>query len=91
MFRCQYAPIDGGICSEGSLQHILKDTGARYVLCLPKFQDMIKRHTDETVVVVPLGTDVDAFCSRERPSVVVAPDDGAYAIYTSGKHDYAMP
>ncbi|KAF2683283.1 acetyl-CoA synthetase-like protein [Lentithecium fluviatile CBS 122367] len=81
---CQYVPVDGGISSDQALQHILKDTDSHFVLCLPKFEKKVKRLAEKGVVTVLLGSDVEAFCSKDRPKVSVSPADGVYAIYTSG-------
>ncbi|KAF2280966.1 acetyl-CoA synthetase-like protein [Westerdykella ornata] len=81
---CQYVPIDGGVSSETALRHVLRDSGARFVLCLPKFEDTVKQHAVENTIIVALGTGVETFCSRERPNLKVLGNDGVYAIYTSG-------
>lgn len=81
---CQYVPVDGGVASDVSVGHIMKDTGCRFVLCLPKFAEKVQRLADSTVTVVPLGIDVDALASEGRPQVNVTGADGIYAIYTSG-------
>jgi non-ribosomal peptide synthetase component F len=81
---CQYVPVDGGVSSEQALRHILKDTEARFVLCLPKFEDKIKTCSDTEIAMVVLGQGVEVFGSKERPNVPVSSEDGIYAIYTSG-------
>jgi len=81
---CQYVPVDGGVSSEQALQHILKDTEARFVLCLPKFEEKIKKCSDIEIAMVLLGQGVEDFGSKERPNVPVSSEDGIYAIYTSG-------
>lgn len=82
---CQYVPVDGGISSDQALQHILRDTNSRFVLCLPKFEEKVKRLAEKEVVTVLLGMDVEAFSSKNRPCVCVSAADGVYAIYTSGE------
>jgi non-ribosomal peptide synthetase component F len=84
---CQYVPVDGGISSEEALRHILTDAGAKYILCLPQFQDAVKQYAAQSAAVILLGQGAEAFCSRERPRIPVTSHDGAYAIYTSGKHE----
>ncbi|KAF1998049.1 acetyl-CoA synthetase-like protein [Amniculicola lignicola CBS 123094] len=81
---CQYAPIDGGVCSDQHLQYILTDTGAKFVLCLPRFEDRVKAFCGPEVSVKSLGREVEAFCPKSRPKLAVRSGDGAYAIYTSG-------
>lgn len=81
---CQYVPIDGGVASEQALQHILQDTKAAFVLCLPKFEDKVKKYAEKDTTIVQLGKDNEAFCSNERPNISVSAKDGVYAIYTSG-------
>lgn len=82
---CQYVPIDGSVASETAMQHILSDTEARFVLCLPRFWDKLQRMVGRDAIVLPLGIDTGAFYSAERPNIHVASADGAYAIYTSGE------
>jgi non-ribosomal peptide synthetase component F len=81
----QYVPVDGGIASDHALQHVLKDSQSRFVLCLPRFEGRIKNLSEKETITVLLGEDVEAFCSKQRPSVSVSAADGVYAIYTSGE------
>lgn len=81
---CQYVPVDGSICSERALHHTLRDTGSRFALCLPKFEEQVRRLSEQEVSVVALGTGVEDFCSKERPGAPVSSSDGVYAIYISG-------
>ncbi|ORY16303.1 hypothetical protein BCR34DRAFT_622471 [Clohesyomyces aquaticus] len=81
---CQYVPVDGGVCTDQGLSHILKDTQAPVVLCLPKFEENTKRQTSPNVKVIALGMGEEKFCSHERPRISVSSKEGAYAIYTSG-------
>ncbi|KAI0022951.1 surfactin synthetase subunit 3 [Xylariomycetidae sp. FL0641] len=83
----QYVPLDGGIVSEDSLQHIFTDTGARFVFCLRKFRAKVDRHAGQTVQrVVELDTHFagDRAGDEARPDLHLSPDSGAYVIYTSG-------
>lgn len=82
---CQYVPIDGGVASEQALQHIFEDTEARFILCLPKFWDRVRQFAGREAIVLELGMDTGAFYSPLRPSIKVSPNDGIYAMYTSGK------
>lgn len=81
---CQYVPTDGGVTSDESLQHIFNDTGARFILCLPKFWDKVRRFAKKDAIILALAMDIGAFYSTERPNLDVSSGDGAYAIYTSG-------
>ncbi|CAO2649038.1 Nn.00g099870.m01.CDS01 [Neocucurbitaria sp. VM-36] len=81
---CQYVPIDGGVASEQALEHIFNDTEAKFVLCLPRYWDRIRRFVRRDAVLIALGMDVGGFYSKERPNIPVSSTDGAYAIYTSG-------
>lgn len=81
---CQYVPIDGGVASEQALQHIFADTEARFILCLPKYWDKVRRFARRDAIILALSMDVGAFYSTDRPDTQVSPGDGAYAIYTSG-------
>jgi non-ribosomal peptide synthetase component F len=81
---CQYVPIDGGVCSDEALRHILKDTGARFVLCLEQFEDRIRRKGESRLTIVRLGKEEERFCSPARLRTRGCAKDGAYVIYTSG-------
>jgi non-ribosomal peptide synthetase component F len=81
---CQYVPVDGGVASDKQLKHILCDTEARYVLCLPKFLDRVRAFTGADVSITPLDTEIYKGFSKARPSTEVTTTDGCYAIYTSG-------
>ncbi|KAI8935857.1 hypothetical protein NX059_007374 [Plenodomus lindquistii] len=81
---CQYVPIDGAVASEQGLQHIINDTDARFVLCLPRFWDKLRKCATSGSIIITLDTNTGVSHSAERPLVAIAPTDGAYAIYTSG-------
>ncbi|KAF2128253.1 acetyl-CoA synthetase-like protein [Dothidotthia symphoricarpi CBS 119687] len=82
---CQYVPIDGGVASEQNLEHIIKDTKARFILCLPTYWNRVMQFAHQDTVVLELGMDTGAFYSPQRPKVQVSSDDGVYAMYTSGR------
>jgi non-ribosomal peptide synthetase component F len=88
---CQYVPIDGGVTSEQALQHIFTDTEARFILCLPKLWDKVRRFAKRDAIIIALEASTGAFYSTERPKCKTIPSDGAYAIYTSGKHGVHTP
>jgi len=81
---CQYVPIDGGVVSDMSLVHIFEDTEAEFVLCLPTFEDRVRKHTHKGTMVVPLDAKLETSWTLERPCIQTSYRDGAYAIYTSG-------
>lgn len=81
---CQYVPIDGGVASDQALEHIFKDTEARFILCLPKFWDRVKQFADHESLILELNMNTGAFYSPARPGIRVTAEDGAYAMYTSG-------
>jgi non-ribosomal peptide synthetase component F len=81
---CQYVPIDGGVASDEALRHIFEDTGARFVLCLPRYWDRVRQFVSQHVVVLELGMETGAFYPPHRPAIEVSPEDGVYAMYTSG-------
>jgi len=83
---CQYVPIDGGVVSDQALRHILEDTEARFILCLPRFWDRVTQFANKQCVVLELGMETGAFYDAGRPGVEVSADDGVYAMYTSGRH-----
>lgn len=82
----QYIPLDGGIVSEDSLRHILKDTGAKIVLCLGKFRSKVDQFLPTPYVrVLELDTDKNLWVGDERrPNVNIDGSYGCYVIYTSG-------
>ena len=82
---CQYVPIDGGVASDHALEHIFADTEARFILSLPKFWDKVRQFAPRNAIVLELGMETGAFYSPLRPCVKVSPNDGIYAMYTSGK------
>jgi non-ribosomal peptide synthetase component F len=82
---CQYVPLDGQVTAESALSHIMKDTDARFVLCLERFEDKVRRLAPQGVSIVRLDTAVEEPTSIQRPIVDVKSTDGAYAIYTSGR------
>lgn len=82
---CQYVPIDGGVASDQALKHIFEDTEARFILCLSKYWDKVHQFARDDAIVLELGMDTGAFYSPLRPSIKVSPNDGVYAMYTSGK------
>jgi non-ribosomal peptide synthetase component F len=81
---CQYVPIDGGVASDKQLKHILSDTEAHHVLCLPKFCDRTRQFAGADVCITPLNMELCSRFSKERPETSVTTTDGCYAIYTSG-------
>jgi non-ribosomal peptide synthetase component F len=83
---CQYVPIDGGVTSEQAFLHIFTDTDARFILCLPKFWDEVRRFARRDAIIFALGMEVGAFYPSTKPIVRVSSQDGAYAIYTSGEY-----
>ena len=84
---CQYVPMDGGVVSDESLLHILKDTNAPIVLCLEKYYQRCKQFSPQDTFVVALEDLLDNSNERvsdRRPQIEISPEDGAYVIYTSG-------
>jgi non-ribosomal peptide synthetase component F len=81
---CQYVPIDGGVASEEALKHMLDDTEARFILCLPIYWDKVSQYKRRDAVILELGMGTGAFYSPQRPNIRVSAEDGVYAMYTSG-------
>jgi non-ribosomal peptide synthetase component F len=81
---CQYVPIDGGVVTDAALRHIVKDTEARFILCLPRYWDRVKRLSG-ACVVLEVGLETGLFYDKARPAVQVDGEDGVYAMYTSGE------
>lgn len=82
---CQYVPVDGGVASDKQIAHIFHDTGARHILCLPKFQERVELFANAGTCITQLGPNQPLTTSKERPVVQCDSTDGCYAIYTSGK------
>jgi non-ribosomal peptide synthetase component F len=87
---CQFVLIDGDAAVDRTLCHILKNTGTRFILCSPKFEERAKQNMQKYTRVVCLGAQEDAFASNKRPGIPVAIDDGVYAIYSSGTSLYQL-
>jgi non-ribosomal peptide synthetase component F len=81
---CQYVPIDGGVTSEQALKHIFTDINARFIVCLPKFWDKIRRFARRDARIFALGGNISDSYPSTKPSVRITSQDGAYVIYTSG-------
>ncbi|KAF2034561.1 acetyl-CoA synthetase-like protein [Setomelanomma holmii] len=81
---CQYVPIDGGVASEQALMHIFTDTNARFILCLPRFWDKVRRFARRDAIILALSMDVGSWYPPVRVRLQIDRQDGAYAIYTSG-------
>jgi non-ribosomal peptide synthetase component F len=81
---CQYVSIDGGVVTDTALRHVVKDTGARFILCLPRYWDRVKSLSG-ACVVLEVGLETGLFYDKARPAVHVDGEDGVYAMYTSGE------
>ncbi|CAG8954990.1 hypothetical protein HYFRA_00008679 [Hymenoscyphus fraxineus] len=82
---CQYVPLDGQVTAESALRHIIKDTGAPFILCLERFHDKVQSLADSTTSkVLVLDSLPNQFTASPRPQIECNKSDGAYAIYTSG-------
>ena len=81
---CQYVPLDGQVTIESALSHIMKDTGASFVLCLEKFRQKIEPLVDAAIKIVDLDSTLEQHDSKRRPELGIDKSDGAYIIYTSG-------
>jgi len=83
----QYVPLDGGIATDATLEHIFNDSGAQIILCLNKFRLKVMPHAQRTKAeIVGLDSqDQKAFFGNEtRPNTIMDPSFGSYMIYTSG-------
>ena len=78
-----YVPLDGGIVTDSTLAFVLKNSQASLVLALA---DYMHRVSD-----LPLINLNDVMASSDsttaKPQDLSSPDDSAYIIYTSGRHD----
>ncbi|KAH7359416.1 surfactin synthetase subunit 3 [Plectosphaerella cucumerina] len=86
----QYVPLDGGIIPEETLGYDIADSGARVVLCIPKFKSKVNhsipynRKSAVKVLALDERSDLWTHGSTATPGVEVTPSDGVYVIYTSG-------
>lgn len=91
----QYLPLDAELTPTCTLGHAIYESRAQIVLCLPPFrakaeQSVVTRvHPDSHVKVVGLDSQSSLWGigDRQRLNTRVGPQDGAYAIYTSGTTD----
>lgn len=83
-------PIDGTITPEEILKHVIVDSGATVILCLPKLLVKVNlclpESLKEATKVLALDSDSRLWTTgnRARPLIDSRPSDGAYVIYTSG-------
>ncbi|KAM0274972.1 hypothetical protein ACHAQH_007702 [Verticillium albo-atrum] len=86
----QYVPLDGGIIPEDTLAYDIADSGARIVLCTPKFEAKAagclpaERAASVKVLALDANSTLWSTGSTSTPGVEVLPSDGVYVIYTSG-------
>ncbi|KZV88847.1 acetyl-CoA synthetase-like protein [Exidia glandulosa HHB12029] len=78
-----YVPLDGGIVTDSTLDHVLHDSAAVLTLALSTFVHRVQDRNYlclETVIAQDEADDAD--CSK--PPDLTSPRDGVYVIYTSG-------
>ncbi|VBB84324.1 Putative Nonribosomal peptide synthetase [Podospora comata] len=82
----QYVPIDGGIIPIEALSHVVSDSSADIVICLPKYSYKATEACRQGPAILSLNLSSDIWTSgvASRPNMDVQPEDGAYVIYTSG-------
>jgi len=86
----QYVPLDGAVTPEAILKHVIVDSDAAIILCLPKFRSKIERcmpHSlKEAVKVVEMDSTSSLWKTGDKaqPNIDIKTADGAYVIYTSG-------
>ncbi|KAI1437214.1 hypothetical protein GGR50DRAFT_646727 [Xylaria sp. CBS 124048] len=83
----QYVPLDGGIGTDATLDHIFNDARARFILCLDKFRAKVEPHAQKAkseIVVLDKQNQNAALDNDARPGVVMNSSYGSYMIYTSG-------
>ena len=89
----QYVPLDGGVISDSTLHHVVRQSGGSPVVCLPSTESRVRQ-------LCPKATTVPAAINTTRPEATPAsevpvqhiidlatPDSGCYVIYTSGMFD----
>ncbi|KAH9846556.1 hypothetical protein C2E23DRAFT_852192 [Lenzites betulinus] len=85
-----YIPLDGGIVTDKTLSHVLKDSGAAAVVCTSAFALRVPHGTPAVPIEAHMSISADAQtstavaefkCMRTDPSSHL---DEAYVIYTSG-------
>ncbi|KAK4194357.1 hypothetical protein QBC40DRAFT_188357 [Triangularia verruculosa] len=82
----QYVPIDGSIIPVETLSHVISDSSAEIVLCLPRYAEKATEAASHRshILSLDLSNDIWASGSATQLDVDVGPHDGAYVIYTSG-------
>jgi len=88
----QYVPVDGGVVPAETLSHIIVDSAASVLLCMPKYREKVEesvfstsiRRTNVVIVSVDDNSNLWTDGDDSGPAVQVSPQDGAYVIYTSG-------
>ena len=86
----QYVPIDGAVTPEETLKHVISDSKAAVIICLPKFRTKVEQCVLAQLKEATKVKDLDSSSSlwktgdRSQPIVKSKATDGAYVIYTSG-------
>ncbi|TID21018.1 putative nonribosomal peptide synthetase 12 protein [Venturia nashicola] len=84
---CQYVPLDGGVVPDETLNHILDDTKAPFVICQAQYEFKVRSQASASVAVLVIEAEMDGdqlHGSVVRPRTRLTKYDGAYIIYTSG-------
>lgn len=87
---CQYIPLDGGVVPNETLNHILDDTKASFVICQAKFEFKVRSQASASVAILVIEAEMEGDKldgSLVRPRSRMTKYDGAYIIYTSGMCD----
>ncbi|KAI0070625.1 nonribosomal peptide synthetase 12 [Panus rudis PR-1116 ss-1] len=76
-----YVPLDGGIVTQSTLEHVLHDSQSILALCLREYVPRVS-----AVPALCLEEEIDSLSSSQyaKPEDLSSPSDSAYIIYTSG-------
>ncbi|KAL7279919.1 hypothetical protein ACG7TL_006328 [Trametes sanguinea] len=74
-----YAPLDGAIVTQSTLEHVLTDSGAKVVLTMHQYVHRVSGFP--TFCLEDIGSLTQ---NASKPADLSAPSDAVYIIYTSG-------
>lgn len=85
----QYIPLDGGVVSDLTLAHVLKQSGSKMILTLHSLEHRLENLRPENVLFVDQllaeATMYDSNYDLVSAEYAASAESGCYVIYTSGK------
>lgn len=81
----QYVPLDGNVVTEGTLEHIIKDTDSAVVLAMTRHMEKAtKAANGRAVLDLEKAIQEDAGSTGVKPTELATTNDGVYCVFTSG-------